>query len=157
MITFFRKLLIISLMLFSPSVIAEKTILVIGDSLSAGYGLSPSKGWVNLLKRIQQHASQYRVINSSISGETTGNGLSRLPKALKEYKPAITIIQLGANDGLRGFGISLIRKNLEKMVVLAKGANSKVLLLGMRLPLEYSGLYSNRFHQIYLDERSAMK
>jgi acyl-CoA thioesterase-1 len=147
-----KFLLTFLLWLFTLPALAENTILIIGDSLSAGYGIDPKQGWVALLqKRLIDNNLDYKVINSSISGDTTSNGLSRLPTALTLYKPDITIIELGANDGLRGLQIALIKKNLEQLIQLVIQANSKVLVLGLRLPPNYGASYTEQFQQIYLE------
>ena len=147
-------ILSLTLTLIHPVFAAEKTttILVMGDSLSAGYGLKPDEGWVNLLRqRLQQQNLNYRVINASITGDTTQGGLARLPKTLQREKPDIFILELGANDGLRGFDISLTRNNLNRMVELAHADNSKVLLLGIQLPANYGHSFREKFRQIFSD------
>ncbi|NNJ90445.1 MAG: arylesterase [Gammaproteobacteria bacterium] len=147
-------ILFLTLVLIHPVFAAEKTstILVMGDSLSAGYGLKPEEGWVNLLRlRLQQQNLNYRVINASITGDTTQGGLARLPKALQREKPDIFILELGANDGLRGFDISLTRNNLNHMVELAHAGNAKVLLLGIQLPANYGRSFREKFRQIFAD------
>jgi acyl-CoA thioesterase-1 len=148
-----RKILLALLCcLFTLPALAEKTILIVGDSLSAAYGIDIQQGWVNLLKeRLEEEHYEYRVINASISGDTTSNGLARLPAALKQYQPAITIIELGANDGLRGLQISVIKNNILRMIALAQEAESKVLVLGMRLPPNYGPAYTQQFHQLFTD------
>jgi acyl-CoA thioesterase I len=123
---------------------------VLGDSLSAGYGLTPSQGWVALLeKRLQAQGYEYRVVNASISGETSGGGLQRLPRALETHKPAVVIVELGANDGLRGLSLALTRDNLTKIVTAAGQAGARVLLVGMRLPPNYGPRYTNDFMRMY--------
>lgn len=131
------------------STAAEK-ILVLGDSLSAGFGIEVKQGWVNLLQqRIHKLGYDYHVVNASISGNTTSNGLARLSHALTSYKPAITIIELGGNDGLRGLDPKLIKKNLAVMIEKAQQNNSKILLLGLRLPLNYGPAYDEQFKVLY--------
>lgn len=131
---------------------AKNSILIVGDSISAAYGIEPQQGWVALLRtRLQAEKYNYHVINASISGDTTSNGLARLPSALKKYQPAITIIELGGNDGLRGLDIPVIKNNLERMMVLIKNAQSKVLVLGIRLPPNYGPRYTQQFHQMFTD------
>ena len=123
-----------------------------GDSLSAGYGLKPEEGWVNLLRiRLQQQNLDYRVINASITGDTTQGGLARLPKTLKREQPDILILELGANDGLRGFDINLTRNNLTRMVELAHADNARVLLLGIQLPANYGHSFREKFRQVFHD------
>ena len=107
------------------------TILVMGDSLSAGYGLAPGQGWVSLLQ--QDLEPQHRIINASISGETSDGGLARLPEALRRHKPDIVILELGANDGLRGLPMSRLQDNLQQMVNLSRRAAARVVLVGMAL------------------------
>lgn len=125
------------------------TLLVIGDSLSAGYGLPPGSGWVDLLRqRLRQQGFDWQVINASITGDTTRGGLSRLPQALARHRPRVVIIELGGNDGLRGFPLAQTRANLRKLVQLSRDAGAKVLLLGVRLPPNY-GEYAERFHALY--------
>jgi acyl-CoA thioesterase-1 len=126
------------------------TILVFGDSLSAAYGLAPEQGWVALLqKRLQTQGYEYRIVNASISGETTSGGLQRLPHALELNRPAIVILELGANDGLRGLPIASARDNLGSMVQLAQRAGAKVLLIGIRLPPNYGPRYGSEFASMY--------
>jgi acyl-CoA thioesterase-1 len=127
-------------------------ILVFGDSLSAGYGLRPGEGWVPLLqKRLQEQGYVTPVINASMSGETSGGGMQRLPRALELHKPSLVILELGANDGLRGLPVAETRANLEKMIDTARAAGAKVLLVGMRMPPNYGPRYTADFHQMYED------
>lgn len=131
---------------------AEKTILIVGDSLSASYGMDQNQGWVALLqKKLEKTNKEYQIVNASVSGDTTSNGLLRLPAALKKYKPAITVIALGGNDGLRGLSPTVIQKNLNAMIVDASDADSKVLLVGVRLPQNYGPAYTNAFQKIFVD------
>ncbi len=127
-------------------------VLVLGDSLSAGYGIALEQGWVSLLaRRIESAGMPHRVVNASISGDTTAGGLSRLPALLDGHRPAVVIIQLGANDGLRGFAPSQIDKSLTALVDLASDAGSAVLLVGVRLPPNYGAAYSEGFQRVYSD------
>jgi len=146
-----KKFLITVLILFfTVPVLAENTILIVGDSISAGYGIDPKQGWVKLLeKRLIESNHEYRVVNASISGDTLSNGLSRLPAALTKYKPQITIIELGANDALRGLSPDLMKKNLENLIILTKKSGSKILVLGMRIPPNYGITYTQQFLQIF--------
>jgi acyl-CoA thioesterase-1 len=129
----------------------DRTILVFGDSLSAAYGLRPEQGWVALLeKRLQAQAYGYQVVNASISGETTSGGLARLPRALSTHRPAIVILELGANDGLRGLPLSVTRDNLTMLVQLATAAGARVLLIGIRLPPNYGPRYGSEFAGMYV-------
>lgn len=145
-------LLILLLSAVTLPAIAENTILVIGDSLSAAHGMSSEQGWVALLaKRLQDNHYHYQLVNASVSGDTTSNGLARLPAALQKHHPVITIIALGGNDGLRGVSLAVIEKNLDKMIEAALDANSKVLLLSVRLPLNYGPAYNDGFQKIFTD------
>ncbi len=127
-------------------------ILVMGDSLSAGYRLRASESWVALLeKRLTTEHLPHRVINASISGETSSGGLNRLPAALHKHQPEIVIIELGANDGLRGLPLSLIRKNLQGMITAAQQNDADVLLVGMRLPPNYGPRYTQGFAQTFTE------
>jgi len=127
-----------------------RTILVFGDSLSAAYGLAPQEGWVALLaQRLRTQGYGYEVVNASESGETSGGGLERLPRALALHHPAIVLLELGANDALRGLPVSEVRANLERMVELARGAGARVLLLGIRIPPNYGPRYTQEFERVF--------
>jgi acyl-CoA thioesterase I len=129
-----------------------KTILVYGDSLSAAYGIAQERGWVALLEaRLKSERKDYSVANASISGETTSGGLARMKKVLERVKPAITVIELGANDGLRGLPVAEMRKNLEAMIVQAKSAGSRVLLVGVKMPPNYGPDYNRAFDAAFTD------
>lgn len=129
-----------------------RTILVFGDSLSAAYQLKPEQGWVALLnERLRTQGYGYNVVNASISGETTAGGLQRLPRALELNKPQILVLELGANDALRGLPLTTAKDNLSKMVELATKAGAKVLLVGMRIPPNYGPKYTADFVQMYAD------
>ena len=124
--------------------------MVFGDSMSSGYGLPPEAGWVNLLKkRLQTQAPAYRVVNASISGETTLSGRNRIEQALKTHRPAIVIIELGGNDGLRGSSIESIRDNLGAIIEACQRNQAAVLLAGMHLPPNYGISYTRKFQDIY--------
>jgi acyl-CoA thioesterase-1 len=127
------------------------TILVFGDSISAGFGLSPpDRSWVNLLQgKLQSEGYGYRVINASVSGETTGGGLARLPRALSLHHPGIVVLELGGNDGLRALPVPAMRANLAQMAVLARAAGADVLLLGMRIPPNYGPAYTEQFFSAF--------
>lgn len=126
------------------------TILVIGDSLSAEYGLRRNSGWVSLIEqRLRNQELAHQIHNSSISGDTTSGGLSRLPAALEQYQPDIVIIELGANDALRGLSLSMTEKNLSEMIELAQQADARVLLLGMQIPPNYGRAYTQQFQGLY--------
>ncbi len=145
------KWLIIGSFSIMPFAVSAKTILVVGDSLSAGYGLNPEQGWVALLqKRLDQDdPKQHKVINASVSGETTSGALARLPKLLQTYKPQVMIVELGGNDALRGQPPQLIRANLEKLVQQGQAAQAKVVLFGMKIPPNYGTAYSQAFENNY--------
>ena len=129
---------------------AKPVILVYGDSLSAAYGIAQEQGWVALLQqRLKQQKLNYAVINASISGETTSGGLSRLEKTLKEHQPKLILIELGANDGLRGLPINEMRKNLEAMITTTQKYKAKVILLGMKIPPNYGLKYTRDFKEVY--------
>jgi acyl-CoA thioesterase-1 len=126
------------------------TLLVVGDSLSAAYGIPQSEGWVSLLEQeLKQRNSRLRVVNASISGETSSGGLSRLPRLLEDYRPVLVLLELGANDGLRGTPLDIIEQNLRRMIELSQAADARVLLIGIRLPPNYGPQYTERFYQIY--------
>ncbi|WP_339899432.1 arylesterase [uncultured Gilvimarinus sp.] len=128
------------------------TIVVLGDSLSAGYGMDLKQGWVQLLRERlaqQDHASRYQVINASVSGETTQGGLSRLDALLKTHQPEIIIVELGGNDGLRGQPIKLMRQNLTDIIKKAQAASATVLLVGMQIPPNYGARYTQLFAKVY--------
>jgi acyl-CoA thioesterase-1 len=126
------------------------TIMIYGDSLSAGYGLPQKTGWVTLLKKqLKTQQSVYQVINASISGETTLGGLNRIEQVLKRYHPNIVIVELGVNDGLRGLPIKSIHDNLEAIVKACKQSKASILLVGMRLPPNYGVTYIQKFSSIY--------
>ncbi|KZY59992.1 arylesterase [Oleiphilus sp. HI0068] len=125
------------------------SILVVGDSISAAFGLDKSKGWVALMQR--ELGDNYRVINASISGDTTTGGRYRLGKALSTHQPVIVIIELGGNDGLRGTPVRQIRNNLEAMAVMSQEAGAQVILLGMQIPPNYGDRYTKAFANIYSD------
>ena len=128
----------------------KPVILVYGDSLSAAYGLSQKDGWVALLsKRLEQNKFPHKVINASISGETTFGGAARIDNALKQHKPAIIIVELGGNDGLRGLPLNDSKSSLEKILRASSKAKVKVLLVGMRLPPNYGRDYTEKFHAMY--------
>ncbi|TLY62586.1 MAG: arylesterase [Gammaproteobacteria bacterium] len=132
------------------AVASDRTILVLGDSLSAAYGIRPELGWVALLaKRLQAQGYGYQLINASVSGETTSGGLQRLPRALRLHQPGILILELGANDGLRGLPLAATRENLAKMVQVGQEAGARVLLVGMRIPPNYGPRYTDEFARVF--------
>ena len=137
--------------LFAPAAWAESpTILVVGDSLSAAYGMRVEQGWVALLQdRLKAKGYGQRVVNASASGETTGGALARLPRALERHRPQVVILELGGNDGLRGLPIADVRGNFEQLIALSQRAGAKVLLVGMRIPPNYGPAYTQSFHALY--------
>ena len=138
------------LVLAAPAAAAQRTVLVYGDSLSAAYGLSASQGWVHLLaERIASDGLGWRVVNASVSGETTAGGLRRLPGDLKRHKPDLVVIALGANDALRGQPVEGIRANLENMVRLVREARAQPVLVGIMIPPNYGIDYTARFRELY--------
>lgn len=139
-----------------PALAAGRTVLVLGDSLSAAYGLSAEQGWVALTAaRVRADKPGWRVVNASVSGETTAGGASRIAGELAKHRPAVVVIELGANDGLRGLDLAQTRANLEKMIVAAHGAGAKVLLLGMRIPPNYGRRYTEGFARVFSELAAA--
>ena len=134
-----------------PASSFAKTIMIVGDSLSAGYGINPQQGWVNLLQlRLnQQFPKQHKVVNASVSGETTSGALARLPKLLQVHKPDIVVIELGGNDGLRGQPPQMIQKNLAQLVQQSQRSKAQVIVLGMKIPPNYGTAYSTAFENNY--------
>ena len=130
----------------------SKTILVFGDSLSAGYGLEKGQEWPALLQqRLSQQSLPYQIINHSITGETTAGGLYRLPQSLQASQPTILILALGANDGLRGLSLEKMQATLQQMINIAHRQNVQILLVGMHLPINYGQHYRQTFHQQFID------
>lgn len=144
-------MMLVALMSFGASAYsASKTILVLGDSLSAEYGLARGEGWVQLLqKKLQAEKLAAPIVNASISGETTSGGKGRLPALLTKHQPAIVIIELGANDALRGLSLAATQENLRSMISSAKDAKAKVLLVGMQIPPNYGGDYTKKFAALF--------
>ena len=134
-----------------PAVVSAKTIMIVGDSISAAYGMQAEQGWVYLLqKRLdQQYPKKHKVVNASVSGETSSGAVARLPKLLKTYKPQIVVIELGGNDGLRGQSPLLIQKNLANLIQQSQQAKAKVVVLGMKIPPNYGTAYSQAFEKNY--------
>ena len=132
------------------AVASDRTILVFGDSLSAAYGIRPEQGWVALLtQRLQAQGYGYQIVNASVSGETTSGGLQRLPRALQLHQPGIVVLELGANDALRGLPLSGTRANLAQMVRLCQEAGARVLLVGIRIPPNYGPRYTEEFASVF--------
>lgn len=142
---------IMTLSLLLSQVASAKTILILGDSISAGYGINVEQGWVaKLQQRLnQKYPKQHQVINASVSGETTSGALARLPKLLTTYKPQVVVIELGGNDALRGQPPAGIQSNLTRLVNLTKNAKAEPLLLGMKIPPNYGSAYSKAFEQTF--------
>ena len=135
-----------------------RTILVYGDSLSAGYGIPVERSWPALLgQQLQENGSAWRVANASISGETTAGGRSRFSEALSRFQPRVVILALGANDGLRGLPVPAMRDNLQAMIRAARAAKARVLLVGMRLPPNYGPAYTGDFEAAFRDLAKAEK
>jgi acyl-CoA thioesterase-1 len=149
---FIRVLLIALTLLGSALAQAAPTILVFGDSLSAAYGIRQLDGWVTLLQqRLQQQRLDYNVVNASISGETSSGGAARIAATLTTHKPSITIVALGANDGLRGLPVKQMSDNLSAIVRAAQKAGNRVLLVGMRLPPNYGAQYTQEYEKAFAD------
>ena len=131
---------------------AQPVLLVYGDSLSSGYGLPQNQGWVALLAdRLRAEKFDYRVVNASVSGETTLGGAKRMEAVLAQHRPAIVVIELGGNDGLRGLSLATTRQNLATMISTAKNAGAKPLVVGMQLPPNYGTAYTEKFQALFVD------
>ncbi|WP_407851433.1 arylesterase [Bordetella petrii] len=129
---------------------AARTLLVVGDSLSAEYGLARGSGWVPLLeRRLSEQYPNYRVVNASISGDTTSGGMARLPALLERHQPAIVVLELGSNDALRGLSLQMTEQNLRSMAQRARQAGAKVLIVGMQIPPNYGRDYAQRFAGLF--------
>ncbi|WP_295475020.1 arylesterase [uncultured Pseudomonas sp.] len=141
----------LGLLLLSQGAVAG-TVLVVGDSISAAFGLDTRQGWVNLLQqRLQQQGFDDKVVNASISGDTSAGGLARLPALLAEHRPELVVLELGGNDGLRGQPPAQLQQNLASMIEQSKKAGAKVLLLGMKIPPNYGPRYTRAFEAVYAD------
>ncbi|AFL75008.1 arylesterase [Thiocystis violascens] len=145
------RLLLISVLSLPTVVLAQAPIiLALGDSLSAGYGLAREDGWVWLLdQRLRQLGLPHQVVNASVSGDTTAGGLTRLPSLLEQHRPEVMVIELGANDGLRGLDVQVIRDNLTALIRQARAVDSRILLVGVRLPPNYGAAYTNEFQGVF--------
>ena len=150
---FLKTLLCLGALLSTTPTWAEApVILIVGDSLSAGYGVASGRGWVTLLQqRLTERGYPHRVVNASISGDTTSDGLSRLPAALQREQPALVLLELGANDGLLGQPPSLTHDNLSKLITLSQQAGARVLLAEMRIPPNYGPAYTQKFHATFAE------
>ena len=148
---FIYHVLLITVLVVVPALAAgENTILVLGDSLSAAYGIEKQQGWVSLLQqRLNENRYDFRVANGSISGDTTAGGLARFASLVKRYRPSIVIIELGANDGLRGQPLSVMQANLQQIILQAQQQQAKVLLVAIHLPPNYGFAYTRLFHATY--------
>jgi acyl-CoA thioesterase I len=152
----FNKIIALILMIYFVPVWADNetspVILIIGDSLSAGYGIKTEESWPHLLqKQLSEQNHIHRVINDSISGNTTHNGLSRLSNSLQQHQPHIVILQLGGNNGLRGLSLKQMRNNLIQMIEQIQAQNAKLLLLGIKIPPNYGAAYTERFEAIFTE------
>lgn len=145
-----KVILLVSVLWQPCTAHAAKNILVFGDSLSAGYGIAAEKNWVRLLQQELKHTHPgYEIVNASISGETTLGGRQRIARALQQHRPAIVILELGANDGLRGYRTADIEANLGEIIKQAKRSRARVLLIGMKLPPNYGNPYITEFENMY--------
>jgi acyl-CoA thioesterase-1 len=149
-----KRVLVTSLLVltvhWTPAWSADRTIVVIGDSLSSGYGLNNEQSWVSMLEtRLDDEAYGYDVVNASIPGDTSGGGLTRLPRLLETYSPEIVIIELGGNDGLQGLPVARLRDNLARMIELVKSAGGLPVLTGIQIPPNYGPAYTESFADVY--------
>ena len=158
-----RRRLVVACLLAAPVLVgaapaAGPVVLVVGDSVSAGYGLAPGEGWVSLLQvKLRAEKLPHRVVNASISGDTTAGGRARLPALLKEHRPAVVVVELGGNDALRGQPLAATRANLDGMVQGAQAAGAKVLIAGMKLPPNYGPAYVREFDALFGEVAKARK
>ncbi|HYD57035.1 MAG TPA: arylesterase [Burkholderiales bacterium] len=149
-----RRTLLLFVLLLVPAVCAaaEKSIVVFGDSLSAAYGIAQARGWVALLaERLKRERPEYSVANASISGETSGGGRARIDAVLDKHRPAVVVVELGANDGLRGLPVAQMKANLSAIVERAQKSGARVLLVGMRLPPNYGPDYTQTFEGAFAE------
>lgn len=159
MLTRLQSLFVVLIVaLFAAPAAGAATILVFGDSLSAGYGLARGEDWPQLLaQRLQQKKTDYTVVNVSISGETTQGGANRIDNALRTHRPAVVILALGANDGLRGTDLAAMRRNLERMIDAAQRAHARVIIVGMRIPPNYGPAYTEKFQATFREVAKARR
>lgn len=143
--------MLLCLLCLPATAAAERpALLIMGDSLSAAWGIPVEQGWVALLeRRLEENGHAWTVVNASISGETSRGGLTRLPRALERYQPELVIISLGGNDGLRGIALGEIRENLSRMIRLSRDSGARVLLVGIQVPPNLGRHFTERFHRIY--------
>jgi acyl-CoA thioesterase-1 len=150
--TFACIAIFLSVLAVPPGAVAAAKIVVVGDSLSAAYGIDRRRGWVTLLQqRLRDRGLDYEVVNASITGDTSRGGLSRLPATLERERPAVLVIALGGNDGLRGLAPEQTADNLRRMIEQGRGVGARVLLLGIKLPSNYGRTFGEKFHRVYLD------
>ncbi|MEN8175630.1 MAG: arylesterase [Pseudomonadota bacterium] len=152
----FLLVVLFAAMPLSPATGNASVILVVGDSLSAAYGLPAGQGWVSLLaRRLAEHQPPWRVVNASVTGDTSRGGLARLPAVLERESPDIVILELGGNDGLRGINPKVMAANLEAMIRQSRATGARVLLVGVRLPANYGPAFVDAFHQVYYEVAEA--
>ncbi|MEO8536270.1 MAG: arylesterase [Betaproteobacteria bacterium] len=154
-----RRIGIVVCLLLCSHALAQTSaplLLVVGDSISAGYGLAKDEGWVDLLSiRLATKGYRMRVVNASISGDTTAGGRARLPALLREHRPTIVVLELGGNDALRGGDLQVTRANLDAMVTAVQAANAKPVIVGLRVPPNYGTAYARRFDALFSDVANA--
>lgn len=151
MINSFRKYLFSVLLCLLAVPVHAQTLLIVGDSISAAFGLEIEQGWVSLLEeRLKEQEAAVEVVNASVSGDTTAGGLARLPRLLEQHKPDLVVIELGGNDGLRGMPPANMQQNLSAMVRLALDSDARVLLAGIRIPPNYGVRYTEAFEQVFV-------
>ena len=160
MVKYLRMALVLVVVTATPVLASARTILVLGDSISSDYGIPLEAGWVNLLQeRLEQHyPARYKVVNASISGETTAGGLRRLPALLEEHDPARVVVELGGNDGLRGMSPAHMERNLREIIEISREAGASVTLLSIELPPSYGVFFNRRFTGVFnrLEEELAV-
>ncbi len=152
-----RKTVSLLLLLLTANAAAgdAPTIVIFGDSLSAGFGIEVDQSWATLLQaRLEEQGYEHQVVNASISGETTAGGAARIDTALSDFSPDLIILELGGNDGLRGFPATRVKANLEKIVTRAKATGAAVVLLGIRIPTNYGARYSTEFERVFQEVSS---
>ena len=156
---FLKKVIFYYLIIFSFTniiIAEEETLLILGDSISAGYGINQKDNWVSMLQsKFKNDGTSIKLINSSVSGDTTSGGLQRLKRDLQKFDPDYVLIELGGNDALRGYPIKRIKDNLQTMIALIKNNNSKALLMQIRIPPNYGQKYTLAFERIYLELASS--
>jgi acyl-CoA thioesterase-1 len=146
----FKALLLSAFIALSPYSVQASGVMVFGDSLSAGYGLEPGQGWVDLLaQRVQEEGLAFEVVNASVSGETTSGGLARLPDLLDLHEPQWVVLELGANDGLRGMPLQIIEANLAKLAETVQASGAQLVVVGIRLPPNYGPRYTDNFFNLF--------